>query len=78
MNAQQLGQLILDENPYAAANTLLPTEPVEVQVELGTWQFKGGPHYIEKAIRIPYTYKDASQHMVQDYILVGFEGGGAY
>jgi len=45
---------------------------------VGNWNFKGVPHFIEKAIRIPYTYVDANNVTIQDYLLIGFEGGGAY
>ena len=75
----QLGQLIIDGNPYPVPPKLMAAvEPVEVQVELGTWQFKGVPYYIEKAYKIPYTYKDINNHEIQDYILLGYAGGGAY
>jgi hypothetical protein len=79
LSATQLGQLIIDGNPYTApGRPMTATEPVEVQVDLGTWQFKGGPYYIEKAYKIPYTYKDANGHDIQDYLLVGYAGGGSY
>jgi len=71
-----LGKLIFDENPYSTAMT--PEAAVEVQADLGTWQFKGVPYYIEKAYKIPYTYVDAAGHTIRDYILVGYAGGGAY
>ncbi|HUO65506.1 MAG TPA: hypothetical protein VMT97_17445 [Terriglobales bacterium] len=77
MTPAQLGKLIVDENPYTSG-TVTIEDVVEVQVELGTWPFKGTPHYIEKAIRVSYTYTDASLHTVRDYILIGLEGGGAY
>jgi hypothetical protein len=78
LNAAQLYKLIVDENPYASTTPVQLDDVIEVQVELGTWQFKGTPHFIEKAIRISYTYTDASLHTIRDYILVGYEGGGAY
>jgi hypothetical protein len=75
----QLGQLIMDGDPYTSSgNPVAATEPVEVQADLGTWQFKGTPYYIEKAIKIPYTYKDINGHLIQDFILIGYAGGGAY
>ena len=74
--AEKLGKLIIDENPYSPATT--PEDPVEVQADLGTWQFKGVPHYIEKAYKIPYTYTDIHGVLIRDYILVGYAGGGAY
>lgn len=55
-----------------------PIPIVEQQIDVGTWNFKGMPHYIEKAIRIPYTYVDANGVTIQDYLLIGYEGGGAY
>ena len=51
---------------------------VEQQVEVGTWAFKGVPYYIEKALKVPYTYVDAHGVTVEDYLLIGFAGGGAY
>jgi hypothetical protein len=50
---------------------------VERQVDLN-WSFKGVPHYIERAIRIPYTYVDENGITIRDYILIGYAGGGAY
>jgi len=79
-----LGKLIIEENPYTPppitppVTAMVATEPVEAQADLGTWQFKGVPYYIEKALKIPYTYTDASGHTIQDYVLVGYAGGGAY
>ncbi len=78
LNAAQLFKLIGDENPYAASTTVQLDDVIEVQTELGTWQFKGTPHFIEKALRISYTYSDVTGHTIRDYILVGYEGGGAY
>ncbi len=51
---------------------------VEQQDDLGTWAFKGVPYYIEKALKIPYTYIDAHGVTIEDYLLIGFAGGGAY
>lgn len=75
--------VIDDANPYTQFLGALPPvyDPlpvVEQQVDVGTWNFKGVPHFIEKAIRIPYTYVDANNVTVLDYLLIGYEGGGAY
>lgn len=69
-------------NPY----TQLPAGPptfavplvVEQQLDAGMWNFKGVPHYIEKALKVPYTYTDAHGVVIREYILIGFAGGGAY
>lgn len=75
----QLGQIILNENPYSTITGAITVDNVvEVQTELGNWTFKGGPHYIERALKLSYTYVDAYGATVRDYILVGYEGGGAY
>ena len=73
--------IIADANPYTVG---LP-DPVyenpaviEQQFDSGNWNFKGVPHFIEKAIRIPYTYVDANNVTIRDYLLIGYEGGGAY
>lgn len=77
--AERLGKLIIDGNEYTLPGSpMAPEDPVEVQKDLGTWQFKGVPHYIEKAYKIPYTYVDINGHSIRDYILVGYAGGGAY
>jgi hypothetical protein len=93
LNEAQLGILIFKENPYAKPYTpgtfVLPAPPkvggmdpddaqVEKQLNLGTWTFKDTPHYIERAIRIAYTYTDAEGVTIRDYLLIGYEGGGAY
>lgn len=70
-------------NPYTNFPNVTPPvyDPnpiVEQQLDVGTWNFKGVPHHIEKAIRIPYTYVDTNGVTIQDYLLIGYEGGGAY
>lgn len=76
-------QVVEKANPYTpnlAYSTMQFEAPiiVEQQVQLGTWAFKGVPYYIEKALKIPYTYLDAHGVTVEDYLLIGFAGGGAY
>lgn len=77
-----LNTAVIDNaNPYTQglpAPTYDPRPLVEQQLDVGNWTFKGVPHYIEKAIRIPYTYVDANNVTIQDYLLIGYEGGGAY
>ena len=51
---------------------------VEQQVDLGMWAFKGVPYYIERALKIPYKYQDENGVDIEDYLLIGFAGGGAY
>ena len=74
--------VIDDANPYTqppAGPAVFVNPPVvEQQLDVGTWNFKGGPHYIEKAIKIPYTYTDANGVHIREYILIGYAGGGAY
>jgi len=94
LSERDFGLLIFRENPYTAelgtytapANDGLAPAPggmsidethVERQVDLN-WSFKGVPHYIERALRIPYTYTDENGVDIRDYILIGYEGGGAY
>ena len=57
-------------------------DEVESQEYAGRWDFKGTSHYVAKAIRIPYMYyrptaDKTSAVLVTDYLLIGFEGGGA-
>jgi len=80
--ATTLEHLIAAANPYLNAQTTGPEyEPdltIEQQADVGGWSFKGVPHHIEKAIRIPYTYTDGNGVEIRDYLLIGYEGGGAY
>lgn len=70
------------------SNTTLDTryglglDHVESQEYAGRWDFKGTSHYVAKAIRIPYRYYRPAEDntiavLVTDYLLIGFEGGGA-
>jgi hypothetical protein len=76
-------EIVEKANPYTpslGSTTMKFEDPiiVEQQVHLGNWAFKGVPYYIEKALKIPYTYKDAHGVTIEDYLLIGFAGGGAY
>ena len=78
-----LEELIAAANPYLpTANSTTPGyDPsiiIEQQLDVGGWNFKRVPHHIEKAIRIPYTYYDDQGVQIRDYLLIGYEGGGAY
>ena len=75
-----LGQLIFDETPYS---TQVPPKQFEVMLDETEvdykaleWYFKNGDNYVKKALRIPYIYKDANNHVIRDYLLIGYEGGG--
>jgi hypothetical protein len=63
---------------------MLCTSDTELQENPGNWKFKYGELYVKRAIRIKYMYykvsdADPTQGMlVNDYFLIGFEGGGAY
>ncbi len=70
-------------NPYTpdlSVSTMKFHDPiiVEQQVDSGNWAFKGVQYYIEKSLKIPYTYVDAHGVTIEDYLLIGFAGGGAY
>ena len=41
------------------------------------WQFRGTPHHIESASRIPYVVNDAGA-LKTAWLYVGYEGGGGY
>ena len=71
-------QVVKLSNPYSSSMTFENPIVVEQQADLGMWTFKGVPYYIEKALKIPYTYTNAAGVTVEDYILIGFAGGGAY
>jgi len=73
-----LKDVIDKANPYSTSPTYQTDIVIEQQLDLGHWAFKDVPHYIEKAIRIPYTYTDANGVTIRDYLLIGYEGGGAY
>src|SRR6266849_2794971 len=70
-------------NPPANLDQLfgLCLDEVESQEYTGHWEFKGTPHTIRKAIRIPYMYYHAGVNganiLVTDYLVIGFEGGGS-
>jgi hypothetical protein len=75
--------VIIAANPYTpnlAWSTMQFDNPIVVaqQVHLGTWVFKGVPYYIEKALKVPYQYKDFHNVQIEEYLLIGFAGGGAY
>ena len=60
----------------------LHLDQVESQEYAGRWDFKGMSHYVAKAIRVPYVYYRPTEDgksavLVTDYLLIGFEGGGA-
>ena len=93
LNERNLGRLIFMENPYTtgyvpigfvagapAAAAMQPDDVyTEKQLDVGSWTFKGAPHHIERAIRVAYTYTDVETgSTIRDYILIGYEGGGAY
>ena len=79
---KDLGQLIFDENPYSSLQTTAPkkfelmVDETEVDYKGLEWYFKNGDNYVKKALRIPYIYKDANNHVIRDYLLIGYEGGG--
>lgn len=64
--------------PQPPGNYDGPVIVVEQQKDAGMWNFKGVPHFIEKALKIPYTYTDTNGVMIREYLLIGFVGGGAY
>ena len=70
--------LINQANPYTHAPNFVDPPFVEKQLDAGMWNFKGVPHFIEKALKVPYTYVDADGVHVTEYLLIGFAGGGAY
>jgi len=76
-------QVVKLSNPYSNYPGTGPMQfdnpiVVEQQVHLGMWAFKGVPYYIEKALKIPYTYTNSAGVTIEDYLLIGFAGGGAY
>ena len=82
--AQQIGQAIIDLNPYAGTQVML-SEGVEIDApENGLlWYFKTGTNRVRKAVRVKFTYDvknaaGATVATVNDWILIGYEGGGAY
>lgn len=72
-----LTPVINASNPYTATPVYENPIVVEQQLDVGNWNFKGVGRHVEKAIRIPYTYVKNGV-TIRDYILIGFEGGGAY
>ena len=75
---KDLGQLIFDENPYAAPPKKLKLilDETEVAYRDLEWYFKNGSNYVAKALRIPYIYTDENGREIRDYLLIGYEGGG--
>ena len=78
---KDLGQLIFDENPYSTQASPKQFEVMLNETEMSyrgmQWYFKNGSNYVAKALRIPYCYKDKDGHEIRDYLLIGYEGGGA-
>jgi len=79
----ELQDVVEAANPYTPnypTQTMAFDDPivVEQQVDLGMWTFKGVPHYIERALKIPYKYQDEHGVDIEEYLLIGFAGGGAY
>lgn len=76
-----LGQYISDANPYTRnrnpgdTNFMLNFSEKEAYDNTG-WEFKGTPHRIAKAIKIPYCFRDEDGQVTTKFIFVGFEGSG--
>jgi hypothetical protein len=83
-----LGEWIFKANPYTRRTThdgrpvndeiLLCLDRVERDQQPTNWYFKGSNNRIVTSIRIPYCSKDEFGQMYMNYIVIGFEGGGAY
>ena len=43
-----------------------------------TWAFRGTPYQIRRALRIPYCYTDEFGSMVEEHLLIGYEGRSGY
>lgn len=68
----------------------VPMELVEEENSLGsqldsersytetTWEFKGLNYSVSRAVRVPYCFTDAYGRMVEEYVLLGYEGSGGY
>lgn len=83
-----LGEWIFKANPYTRRETHdgkrvnddvhLCLDRVERDQQPALWYFKGGSNRVVTSLRIPYCSKDEYGQMYMNYILIGFEGGGAY
>jgi hypothetical protein len=77
-----LEELIRAMNPYKSQGDFeVDFEGVEYAEKPGSWYFKGAAEPIARAVKIPYTFVwrvNGQDVTIRDYLLVGFEGGGAY
>ena len=75
---------LVDDPDDADPRYMLCASDAEMQENPGNWKFKYGDLYVRRAVRIPYMYykvSDADSNvgmLVNDYFLIGFEGGGSY
>ena len=79
-----LEELIQKLTPYPGGSDYeIDHEGVEYHEKPGGWNFKGIPHGVARAVRVPYTFywfNEATKSTVEirDYFLIGFEGGAGY
>ena len=43
-----------------------------------SWNFKGETRGVSRSLRIQYCFRDAYGQMVEEYVLIGFEGSSTY
>jgi hypothetical protein len=76
MTSTDIKKLINSLNPYTHDMVL---DPLEMEIEdhyQSTWPFKGQEKKVRKAVRVKYTFKNADNFPVTEYLLIGFEGSG--
>jgi hypothetical protein len=83
-----LGEWIFKANPYTRRESRdgrrshdemqLCLDRVERDEQPANWYFKGGANRVVTSLRIPYCAKDEFGQLYMNYLLIGFEGGGAY
>jgi hypothetical protein len=74
----ELGEFIFEENPYGSGGNLLPgfQSVSQFDDEVRHWDFGGHQRQVQKAIRVPYRYRDKNGHVRTEHLLIGFEGSG--
>lgn len=55
-------------------NMTLDTQQVNRSGKGAQWTFRGSPYDIRGALRVSYCYEDDFENMVEEHLLIGFEG----
>jgi hypothetical protein len=75
--ARDLGEFILEQNPYSANGQLLVGFQAgsEFDERERQWNFNGQDRTVRRSIRVKYQYRRGDQ-LLTDHLLIGYEGQG--